>query len=57
MNITSLSAIALAIMGLCLIIRGKIQGRPGERWVWYACGLLLLIVGGVAYQLTGPAPV
>lgn len=51
MNITSLSSIALAIMGLCLLVRGKAQGRPGERWIWYACGLLL-IVGGAAYQLT-----
>ena len=54
MNITSLSAIALAVIGLCLMIRGKIQGRPGERWVWYTCGLLL-IVGGAAYQLTSHA--
>lgn len=50
-NIASLSAIALAIMGLCLMVRGKIQGRPEEKWLWYACGLLL-IVGGAVYRLT-----
>lgn len=36
MNIATLSAIALALIGLRVIVRGKIQGRPGERLVW--CG-------------------
>lgn len=50
MNIASLTAIALAITGLCLMVRGQVRGRPGERWVWYAC--VLLIVGGAVYRLT-----
>ncbi len=49
MNIATLSAISLALIGLSVIVRGMIQGRPGERWVWYTCGLVM--VGAGAYQL------
>lgn len=50
MNPNTMTAGALAVIGLCLVIGGLTRARPGQQWVWHLCGAVL-IVGGIAYHL------
>lgn len=54
MNITTVTALSLGIMGLCLVIGGATRARPKQAWVWYVCGVFL-IGGGVLYRFSEPA--
>lgn len=50
MNPNTMTAGALAVIGLCLVIGGLTRARPGQQWVWHLCGAVL-IVGDIAYHL------
>lgn len=45
MNTAAICAVSLTIMGLCLAVGGVTRARPGQAWVWYVCGVVLIALG------------